>query len=144
MNAIIRFITGSVVAVSKGLVTFFAAGGIMFGAIYIGLVYILPKPGDLLVFNLNISWGFLVGEVVGSIASGYVMFRIASRARYINSAMVIALLSAMRQAYVLWGPNTPSALEDDPLLPTILVCLPFFVLGAWMGSRKREQIEKLE
>ncbi len=132
----------STVAILAGLAAYFTFGGIMFGAIYIVLTYILPKPGDLLVFNLNISWGFLAAEAVGSIASGYVMFRIASRARYINSSIVILLLIAMRQGYVLRGPNTPWALEDDPLLPTILVCLPFFVLGAWMGSRKRKQIER--
>ena len=117
----------SIVTILAGLAAYLAVGGIVFGAIYIGVLYILPKPGDLLVFNLNISWGFLIGEAVGSIASGYVIFRIASRARYINSSIVILLLIAMRQGYVLWGPNTPWALEDDPLLPTILVCLPFAV-----------------
>ena len=128
----------SIVAIFAGLAAYFAVGGMMFGIIYIVLVYILPKPGDLLAFNLNILWGFLVGEAVGSIASGYVISRVASRARYINSAIVIVLLSAMRQGYILWGPNTRWALEDDPLLPTILVCLPFLALGIWIGSRKRK------
>lgn len=132
----------SIAAIFASLAAYFAVGGVMLSAIYIMLVYILPKPGDLLVFNLNLLWGLLVGEAAGSIASGYVMFRIARRSRVINSAMVIALLSAMREGFILWGPNTPWELRTDPLLQTLLVCLSFFVLGAWMGARKRKQIER--
>ncbi len=132
----------SIVTILASLAAYLAVGGFTLSAIYIMLVYVLPKPDDLLVFNLNLLWGLLVSEAAGSIASGYVMFRIARRRRVMSSAVVIALLIAMREGYILWGPNTPWELRTDPLLQTLLVCLSFFVLGAWLGARNRKQIER--
>jgi hypothetical protein len=137
-----RYVASSIAAIILGLAAFFAAGGIMFGAIYLGLVYLLPKPEDLLVFNLNLLSGLLVGEAAGSIVSGYVAARVARRAQFFHSAVVIALLCALRQGYIFWGSDTGWYLTFDPSLLTFLVCLPFFSFGTWMGFRKRKLIER--
>ena len=134
----------SIVALLASIVAYFAVGGTIFSGIYITLVYILPKPSDVLVSNLNLLWGLLVGEAVGSIASGFVMFRIARRSRIISSAVVIALLGAMREGYILWGPNTPWELRIEPPLQMLLVCLSFFALGAWMGDKQTKTDRKIE
>lgn len=142
--ATVNPVTRIIVAIIVGLGAFFAAGGIVFGAIYLGLAYLLPKPDDLLVFNLNLLWGLLVGEAVGSIVSGYVAARVARRAQFIHSGVVIALQCALRRGYILWGSGAEWYLTFDPFLLTFLVCLPFFVLGTWVGSRKRKQVERSE
>jgi hypothetical protein len=140
LNPVMR----SIAAIFAGIAAFFAVGGIAFGAIYVALVYLLPRPVDLLEFNVNAGLGFLVIVAVGSIASGFVTARTAERARFLHSAVAFVLLSALRRAYMLWGPDT--FIWDDGDWGTIqlmvIASLPFFSLGTWLGSRKREQVEK--
>jgi uncharacterized membrane protein YfcA len=98
----------------------------------------------VLVNNINGMLCFMVGVAVGSIVGGYVTARASERARFIHSAIAVALLYVLHQAYILWGPDTLWDTFYDPHLETVLVCFPFFMLGTWMGSRKRGIVEKLE
>jgi len=141
-----RFIVNSIEAIVAGLATFFVAGGIVFSAIYLSLVYLLPQPHAWKILRLNVegALGFLVSVAVGSIVGGYVTSRVVKRARLIHSAIVVVLLYGLHEGYILWGPDTFWDTLYGPLLEAVLVCLPFFMLGTWMGSRKQRQVEKFE
>jgi branched-subunit amino acid ABC-type transport system permease component len=142
MSTHARSVVSSVVAVIAGLVAFFAAGGIAFGAMYVFFFYLWPKPNSWteLVNNINLVLCFLVGAAVGSILGGFVIARVARRGQFIHSTVVIALLYALQWGYILWGPRTLWDVLYGPL-PTALGCVPFFALGTWIGSRKRRQVE---
>lgn len=126
----------TIVAVLAGVVAFLVVCGVVFGSIYLVLVYVLPRPEDLLVFNLNVTWGFLIAMAIGSIAGGYSSSRLATHAKYMSGSAVIVVLSALHEGYVLCGPHHGRDLPFEPILPTICGCLPFFAVGIWMGSRK--------
>ena len=134
---------GSVLAIIAGLAAFFAAGAIVFGAMYVFFFYLWPKPTSwmTLVNNVNMMLCFLAGAAAGSIVGAYVTARFTRRYHFIHSAVVIALLYALLKAYILWGPHTLWDTFYDPL-PTALGYLPFFALGTWIGSRKRGEVEK--
>jgi hypothetical protein len=141
-----RFVANSIAAIIAGFAAFFAAGGIAFGAMYVFFFYLWPKPTSWmgLVNNVNLELCSLVGAALGSIVGGYVTARVAKRNQFIHAAVVIAMLSALDQVYILWGTDTQWTLPFDRLLPTILGYVPFFVFGTWIGSRKRKQIERSE
>ena len=141
-----RFVANSIVAISAGFAALFAIAGIAFGAIYVIFFYLWPKPTSWmgLVNNVNLMLCFLVGAAACSIAGGYVTVRLAKRNCFIHSAVVVLMLSALDQGYILWGPVTQWNLPFDPLLPTILGSPPFFMLGTWMGPRKQRQVERFE
>lgn len=142
--ATVNPVTRSVITIFAGLTAFFAAGGIVLGTMYVGLAYILPQHNDWKTLRLNAegALSFVASVVVGSIIGGYVVARVAKHARFIHSVVVIALLYALHRGYVLWGPDTEwdRIFSSFPLV--VFICLPFFVLGTWIGSRKRKQIER--
>ena len=81
---------------------------------------------------------------VGSIAGGFVTARTAERARFLHSVVVFGLLSALRRAYMLWGPdaNPWDAGDWDTIRLMAIASLPFFSLGTWQGFRKRRRAER--
>ncbi len=129
----------SILAIVAGLTAFFFAGGIVFGAIYLALVY-LSQPSSWMTLRLNVegAYGFLASVTVGSIVGGCVTSCVAKSARFVHSVVVFGILCALHQVYISWGPDTLWDTFYSPLL-TALGCLPFFALGAWIGIRKRER-----
>jgi hypothetical protein len=129
----------SILAIAAGLTAFFFAGGIVFGAIYLALIY-FPQPSSWMTLRLNIegAYGFLASAVVGSIVSGCVTACVAKSARFVHSAVVFGVLCALHQVYIFWGPDTLWDTLYGPLL-TALGCLPFLALGTWIGIRKGER-----
>jgi hypothetical protein len=125
---------------------FFAVGGIAFGAMYVFFFQLWPEPTSWmeLVNNINLELCFLAGAVAGSIVGGYATARVAKHNQFIHCALVIAMLSGLDQGYILWGPVSQWDLPFNLLWATILGYAPFFVLGTWMWSRKRVQVEKTE
>jgi MFS family permease len=130
--------TRSVVAIVAGLAAFFAAGAIVFGVCYVVVIHILPQPDDWRTLRTNVEGmlGFQVSVAIGSIVGGYITSRVAGRARFVHSLGVIAVLVAMRQGYILWGPHTLWDEMFGPVREAALVCLPFFALGTWLGACK--------
>jgi len=82
---------------------------------------------------------YLVGAVVGSVVGGYVTARVAKRNQFIHSVVVIAMLSAL-----LWRFSRPGKDFDAFWITVELTVLAslLLLLGTWMGSRKRKQIER--
>jgi uncharacterized membrane protein (DUF485 family) len=125
-------------AIVAGLAAFFASGAIVLGVTYVVLVYLIPQQNDWKILRLNVEGGvgFMISLVVGSVVGGYVIVRVDKHAPVFHSAVVIALYFALHWGYVLWGPRTTWDTFFGPFLLPDLVCVPFFMLGAKMGSRK--------
>jgi Na+-driven multidrug efflux pump len=140
-----RVVTNSIAAIAAGFGAFFAAGGVVFGAMYVILPYLLPKPEGVarLAEGLYVLWCWLFGAVAGSTVGGYVTSRVAKRNQFIHSAVVIAML-VVPFWWIFWPGKylDAFALSIEAEL-TVAACL-FFLLGTWIGSRKRKQIERSE
>jgi hypothetical protein len=130
-------VNNSIAAIAAGFGAFFSAGAVAFGLMYVVFLCILPKPD---VFHANSLWSSLVGAAVGSAVGGYVIARVARHNQFIPSVVVMATLVALGWWYT--QPYPDWATIWFTLLVTILVYLPLLVLGIWMGSRKRKQIER--
>ncbi len=155
------FVSDSVRTVAAGLAAFIAVGVVVFGVLY-GVVYLWSMSNvwaDLLYMYTG-----PIAIAVGLVSAGYVVAKIAHRAPFIHSASLVALLALVHAAYRRWGPET---LSDDLvpaivstfgphittretllieifLVETVLVCLPFAMLGTWIGLRKRRGRESKE
>ena len=137
-----RVVTNSIAAIAAGFGAFFAAGGVVFGAMYVVFFYVLPKPTEwaTLVNNGRLALSYVIGVALGSAVGGYVIARIARRNQFVHSAAVASTLIALVWWYTQpYDGETVLAIS----LATVLLCLLFF-LATWMGSRKRKQIERSE
>jgi nucleoside permease NupC len=131
-------ITNGTAAIAAGSVAFFAVGGLVFGATYLILPLILPKPEGVarLAEGLYVVWCWLFGAVAGSIVGGYLTARVAERNQFIYAAVVVAMLIAL--FWWITGPNRDTFGSSLAVDLTVIVSL-LFLLGTWMGYRKRKQ-----
>lgn len=161
-----EFIGDSIRTIAAGLAAFIAFGGAVFGAAF-GLAHLLSGPisggsgWQNEVFMGGVIYGFLLAIAVGSGMAGYAIGKTARRAPYVHSALLAALLVAVHGAYLNWGAGTEvlEFLYEDFLVygispslsfvyallaEAVLVCLPFAILGTWIGLRKRRERESGE
>jgi hypothetical protein len=147
-------VLGIIKAITAGLATFIVVGGIVLGAAYVTVVYVLPRPNQWaeLTMSINGMLAFLLAVGAGSVSGGYLVAKTSPRAPYVNSMLLAALLAVIHHAYLYSGLSTLWDMFADlywgasrmwnnffGTMTILVVFLPFFILGAWIGLRKRQR-----